>query len=191
MASTLKTPTVESDPWIDPFQDWKNNVADQNHMTLTQRKLLTDEGIKELGQDLKVTGMHFKNLTLKEMDFEHLYESRILYSQSGVAATERVRKMKDVLRARHNEELLHDHSDPLGILWIKKQKAEKIRKTKENRAQIFSYYGVKLTSSEPDLKSLTKLMAKSHHKPTGPHADTLSRMQTMRRSTRAVGQAGW
>lgn len=124
---------------------------DPNKMTLRQRKLQTDEGIRELQGDLKFQGLGFKQLDLKNIDLceGRLHDARTLFCDAGVLATRKSEKRIETWKRTS---------------WYPKYDKPEAR---ERRAALYRQHGVSLGNSEPDLRALTKLIQGSHDQLSG------------------------
>uniref|UniRef100_A0A7S2IJH6 Uncharacterized protein n=1 Tax=Alexandrium andersonii TaxID=327968 RepID=A0A7S2IJH6_9DINO len=128
----------------DPFRAWKLEVMDVNKMTMKEIKSRSFEGIKEMQADIKRDNRRFRNLWLREMDEDLLYEDRTLYTPHGMLATEVAERKYDAWKRKAYKP--NDYT-------VQKKEAQK---------KLFSYYGVPMSSSEPDLKAWGRVLRESH-----------------------------
>jgi len=129
----------------DPFQDFLQNSNDPTTMFSIKRiALASEDSMTHLHRKMKDESSRFKRCTLKDKSDEHLYEDRMFFSSWGLWATRAgERKMEQ---------------------WAKMYGWEK--KPPEVKHDLFKYYKVKFSGSEPDLGSLRKLLQESLKKNT-------------------------
>jgi len=147
----------------DPFRAWKLEVMDVNKMTMKEIKARSFDGIKELQADIKRDNRRFRSLWLKEMDQDLLYEDRTLYTDHGLRASEKAERKYEA--------------------WKKKayKPSELTLQKKEEQKKVFSYYGVPMSASEPDLKAWGRVLRESHARTPAERERVRSELEEKRR----------
>merc|ERR1711939_451691 len=92
----------------------------------------------ELQTDLRREGATLR-CVVKEMDEDRLFENRTFFTQASIALNKRMEQKKEKFRSA-----MHQPSE----MAVQKKEAERAA---------FARYGLKISNSEPNLKTLTKL----------------------------------
>lgn len=151
VAKAASVPTLSSvsslsepPPYVDPFTDWKQTIVDRDKMSLTQLKVQTFEGQREVKEELKYQNSMFKHVELKALDALgefRLVENRTLFSGYGMRTTE--------MTKRREEAWQRERRPP------SKKELEQL----EEEQKLFEHYGVSFSKgrTSPSMKDLRKL----------------------------------
>jgi len=119
----------------DAFGDWKASVSDVNKMTLTQIRMRDFDGLKHLHKEIKSEGAVFKQVWLKTLDDDQLFDNRTLFCDHGVLATKKQERRMDVFKKKN---------------W---KPSESAIKQKEAKDALFTYYGLDPSAPSKEKKS--------------------------------------
>merc|ERR1719517_247933 len=106
---------------------------------MLQQQLTTDEGLQKHQQELKGKSNKFKHLWLKQQSDDDLYVDRMFYSAAGLQATRHNTRYMQICRSSDTQAAQMDTN------W-----------------DLFKQYGVEVSSSEPDIHALNKLLNESY-----------------------------
>merc|ERR1712194_888835 len=93
-------------------------------MSLTQIRMRDFEGLKHLQTEVKHEGAVFKQVWLKTLDDDMLFDNRTLFCEHGVLATKKQERRMDTFKKKN---------------W---QPSESAIKQKEAKDALFTYYGL-------------------------------------------------
>jgi len=165
--SASALPAADAVPeYIDPFTDWKKSVMDKNKMSLTQLRVQSFEGMSDLANEIKHRNIIFKKVDLKALDAlgdDRLHDNRMLFSTSGMLATEIGRKHQAESKRR-------SASDDNGSSERKLQAQH----------ELFEHYNVNPSkgSDSPTLKDFAKLLRTSYEVFNPPKPKKAERRRT-------------
>jgi len=141
----------EPAPYVDPFTEWKQSTVDKEKMSLTELRVQTFEGQKQVKVQLKHNSSTFKSVdmaALEQLDEHRLFDNRTRYSGYGVLTSQRQATWKE----RKDREL-----NPPSEKELRRRKEEK---------ELFDWYGLQFSKgrSTPSLKDVRKLMHECHER---------------------------
>jgi len=138
----------------DPFEDWRRNMVNEAQMTPFQRKLKSNEGLKQLQKSMKDEAGKF-NFEMKEKDEDTLFELRTKFGPSGLKSSQTADKRSE----KFND-----------MNWEPTEEGHNRSRTKN---ELFHYFGTKMQGDQPTMANLSKLLHKSLH-----HGANLTKLAT-------------
>eukprot|EP00747_Dinoflagellata_sp_TGD_P022132 gnl/TRDRNA2_/TRDRNA2_128925_c0_seq1.p1 gnl/TRDRNA2_/TRDRNA2_128925_c0~~gnl/TRDRNA2_/TRDRNA2_128925_c0_seq1.p1 ORF type:complete len:606 (+),score=135.52 gnl/TRDRNA2_/TRDRNA2_128925_c0_seq1:170-1987(+) len=127
----------------DPFTEWRRSEMAQKNKSAKLQKIHCEHGMKDLKADIKLKNNVFKHSWLKDQHPDDLFAYRTFYSQTGKRILEKSEKR---------------NSDWKDKAWSPSSKAIEQEKALQ---EMWQYYGLERSKSEPTLRDYKKLLHES------------------------------
>merc|ERR1740129_715225 len=150
----------------DPFKDWLRTAIDPKRASLRQRRLMSDDGLRELQGDLKVQSQRFKFRWLRELDQDDLYDDRTLFCESGRNVTKTTKKRMNA--------------------WKESTKSPSGLDRRSTKTELFKYYNVPCPASEPDLHTINLLRTSTEERTCVVGALTPSKGDSLQKGMKQI-----
>lgn len=128
----------------DPFKDFLASSDDPTKFSIKRIAMASEDGMRRLSKKIKEEGIRFRNGFMKEIPEDVLFDDRTLFCSWGIHATKIGERKMDQWKKVYG--------------WPDKNPKAPVR------GDLFKYYKVDFSGSEPDLHSLRRLLEESHRK---------------------------